>query len=100
MFHKLFRGQLTNSGVNAPNLTITNTTSQSLVIDFVNAPGDALVLAVSAPAGEQHGYFFPGPITATPGSGAIAQLAKIIVKPGETLARSNVGSAEVTGHYE
>jgi len=51
MFHKLFRGQLTNSGVNAPNLTITNTTSQSLVIDFVNAPGDALVLAVSAPAG-------------------------------------------------
>ena len=94
---KLFRGRLVTGG---PNGTVTNNTSKSLVIDFVDAPGEALNLVVSAPGGEQHVYHFTGLIGPAPGNAAVAQLAKIIVKPGEKLARSGTGSAEVAGHYE
>jgi hypothetical protein len=95
---KLFRGQLGTG-----SQTITNNTSENLVIDFVNAGGNGLVLVVSASNGENHGYTFPG-LELHSQTGAVvyhvAQLTKIIVKPGETLARSGIGSAEVTGHYE
>jgi hypothetical protein len=94
---KLFRARLLTD---TPDGTITNNTSKTLVIDFVDAPGEALILAVSAPGGEQHVYHFTGLIGRAPGNTAVAQLTKIIVKPGEKLARSGPGSAEVTGHYE
>ena len=96
----LFRGKLLDNGPDNPKETITNDTSQSLVIDFANAPGEALVLLVSVPGGEQHVYFFAGHTSPVTGFAATAHPTKIIVKPGETLARSGVGSAEVTGHYE
>jgi hypothetical protein len=96
---KLFRGKLATG-----SQTITNNTSKNLVIDFVNAAGNGLVLVVNAPSGEQHDYIFAGIELHGTQTGVIvyqvAQLTKIILKPGETLVQSGIGSAEVTGHYE
>jgi len=94
---KLFRGRLVTG---TPNGTIINTESDSLVIDFVHAPGEALVLSVTAASGENHAYAFTAPAELHPGSANVTLLTKIIVKPGETLAQVTPGSAEVTGHFE
>jgi hypothetical protein len=102
MRSKLFRAQLGRGG---PAVEVTNTTSRSLVIDFVFAPLAALLLQVRASGGEIHSYTFYGVLPPPlPGGQApqpgITQLTKLIVKPGETLAMGNQGTAEVTGHYE
>jgi hypothetical protein len=87
----------------------TNTTAQTLVIEFVN--GDATPLAscdcwgplelfVSAPDGTGgHQYEFVGVLVGT-GFAYINQPTKIIVKPGEKVIRLGYGVAEITGHYE
>src|SRR5262245_13125063 len=98
---KLFR---TGLAYGTPQGQVTNTTSRSLVIDFVCAPQAGVELEVRAPSGESHVYFFCGVISPPlPGGGQVAilaQLIKLIVKPGEMLALRNPGAAEVTGHYE
>jgi hypothetical protein len=98
----LFRGMLITVG--DPG-AITNSTSKSLVIDFVSAPGEALGLEVRAPNGESHVYYFSGtlsPIIDRSGKrvSSITQLTKIIVRPREKLLLASGASPELTGHYE